>query len=220
LNRDYQKSKGQNEMIVSTDAKGNIVFLPDDIPAEIIPVPSKDNSAIPNPANIPGIESAYQSEADIPTAPVDGTIVSEPEPIRKKIETPMLNNYGDMTKEEMFICFYNREKPRCAEADDESLMRMLKEIRLMMEILKIRERTITGEDNERETKRSRKAREERKRLDSEYKPKTNLQKSAAEELEEQQRKQVSQKEKAILTLMNVMGMSREDAVSMYEKKGK
>jgi len=147
-----------------------------------------------------------------PAAPI-----VESEPVYKKIETPMLNNYGEMTKEEMFICFYNREKPRCADADDESLARMLKEIRLMGEILRIREHCILQEDNERETKRSRKQREARRLLDSEYKPKTNIQKSAESEAEVFEKKKASKRDKAIQIYMKGMGISKEKAEAIYDK---
>ena len=208
-------------MPISVDSKGNITFLPDDIPMEVIPVPEK-KSDIPNPANIPGLELAYDSEQDILSAtgevPISTDTVPEKIMGTKTVETPMLNNYGEMSSEELFILFYNREKPRAADATDESLARMQKEIKVMMEILKIRERAIIDEDIERETKRSRKEKEERKKLDTNYKPQNRIAKSAAELIETQQKKQLSQKERDIKILMTA-GLSREKAIAIVEKKG-
>lgn len=199
-------------MPIVVDAKGNISFTPDDIPAEIpeeLIVPSvkpKDDSVIEG-ISIEPDEESQESESQ------------ESEPNQKvKVRTHILELYGDMTAEDLMMLFYNQEKPRAAEADDESLIRMQKEQFLTMEIVKTRLRVIKDEIDERETKRSRTKRNLQKLADSEFKLPTRIQKAAIEEQQNQIAKQKTQRERDIEKLMNALQIDKAEAETMYAKK--
>ena len=205
-------------MPITVDAKGNISFTPDDIPSEVpsnelltpvVKKPEIADAAISGFTieNVDGIESEDIQESE-ESAPI-GT---------KVIRTQLLELYGGMTKEDFLMLFFNQEAPRAAEANDESLARMLKEQRMIIEICRIRERVIIEEDAKRETSRSKAARAERRKLDAEYKPQTKIQKSQIEEQQNQANKEKSQKDKSIETLMNALGIDRDEAEVIYAKK--
>lgn len=203
-------------MPITVDAKGNISFTPDDIPAEI-PVEELVPTIVPNPTPIDGIEIGIEPDDSIESEESDE---SEVVIGTQTVRTQLLELYGGMTKEDFLMLFYNQEAPRAADANDESLARMLKEQRMIIEICRIRERVIIEEDARRETVRSRKAKDERKKLDAEYKPQTRIQKSVIEEQQNQAAKAKSQKERDIEKLALAMGIEIAEATELYEKKGK
>lgn len=197
-------------MAMIVDEKGNLSFTPDDLPAEV-ELPNEKLVEIPNPDNIPGL--TVENVDGIQTETI-------PEKEYKKVETPMLAVYGEMTKEDFLMVFYNREAPRAADADEESLARMLKEQRMIIEICRIRERVIKDEFDVRETRKSKAERAKRKQLDLEYKPKTKLQKSAEDEIAGIAATQISERDRNIDKLMKALGCDKDEATLLYDKKGK
>jgi len=211
-------------MRIVTAADGTIQFLPDDLPTEVI-----ETVSIPNPDNIPGINSenvdgpAFTTEDSIGGAPetIDEQIPDNvnQEPLKPEVFR-VLESYGHLSSEELFALHFNREKMRASAMSDDDLMKSIQELDLIVEIGKIRRRTADVVRIERLESKQKSAKEKQKLKDAGFKIKNRETLNLEKAIKTAEAKPKTRKSDAEI-MAGAMMISVEEAQAMIDaKRGK
>jgi len=192
---------------------GCLQKVPDDMPVESI-VTETVPQPIPNPDNIPGLESATL-ETQPESIP---EIQPEFQPETKPERFPILDNYGSLSYEDLYALHYNREKPRACAMSDDDLLKAEAELELIVQIGKIRQRIFDDVRRDRIESKSKTAKEKQRLKDASFKVKNR--ETIKKEAEAKEAKEKKPKESQVEQMARYMGISIDEAhVILNSKKG-
>lgn len=207
-------NQGNLKMRIVTAPDGTIQFLPDELPAEAI-----ETISIPNPDNIPGLESA---DVDSPEVSIGGApeTIDEQEPTHVETKPEVfrvLESYGHLSSEELFALHFNREKQRASLMSDDDLMKSIQELDLIVEIGKIRRRTADVVRLERLESKQKTAKEKQKLKDAGFKIKNRETLNLEKAIKTAEAKPKTRKSDAEVMAAAMM-ISVEEAQEMIDSK--
>lgn len=200
-------------MPMGFDAKGNLVMLPDTTP---VAVETIENVSI-------ATETIDTETVETTTVETVETVDTQPQTEDTHVETPktvfrILESYGYMSSEELFMTHYNREKSRCSEVSDDDLMQCLKELDLIVQIGKIRQRAADDVRLERLESKKRSDKEKQKLKDTNYQPKSKEKLSAIEQIQKEADAKAKKKKSDVQKIMDVLGVSEAEAEAILKNK--
>jgi len=199
---------------------GCLQKVPDDMPVESI-VTETVPQPIPNPDNIPGLETAEwkaPNEAQADSRMETLAAAPEPQPETKPERFPILDNYGSLSYEDLYALHYNREKPRACAMSDEDLLKAEAELELIVQIGKIRQRIFDDVRRDRIESKSKTAKEKQRLKDASFKVKNR--ETIKKEAEAKEAKEKKPRESQAEQMARFMGITVDEAhVILNSKKG-